>query len=273
MIVDQALAARIERAEGAFIAACSRAIESRHGVAAFQEPVAGGIASYAGPESPFNKVAGTGFDGLPSTTELSSIEERYDTVGAAVSFEISTLGDPEIFELLTARGYLLVSFEDVLVCELGDRRPRPAAGIEVRRAEDELETWMAIAVESALRGDTAGVPQHDTFPRSALETAEQAGVDAGAQAFMALLDGQPAGSGGLHVVGEIAQLTGAGTLPEHRRRGVQTALVQARLADASAAGCSYAVVTTQPGSTSQANMRRAGFELGYTRAVLTRPVR
>lgn len=270
MIVDQALAARIEREEAAFIAACCRAVGSRTGGPAFELPVAGGFATYAGADSPFNKVVGTGFDGLPTDDELALVEQQYDAYGSAAAFEISTLADPAIFELLTARGYLLVGFEDVLVAHLTARATEPVDGIEVMRAEDRLDVWMHVAAESALHADTAGVPQLDTFPREALETAERAGIDAGAHPYLATVGGQPAGAGGVHLTGALAQLTGAGTLPAFRRRGVQRQLVRARLADALAAGCEYAVVTTQPGSTSQANMRRAGFELGYARAVLVR---
>ena len=66
----------------------------------------------------------------------------------------------------------------------------------------------------------------------------------------------------------LAQLTGAATVRAYRRRGVQTALLSTRLADAAAAGCDIAVVTTQPGSKSQQNVQRRGFYLLYTRAVL-----
>jgi hypothetical protein len=51
---------------------------------------------------------------------------------------------------------------------------------------------------------------------------------------------------------------------------VQTALLSARLADAVAAGCDVAVITTQPGSKSQQNAQRRGFDLLYTRAVLVK---
>jgi hypothetical protein len=43
------------------------------------------------------------------------------------------------------------------------------------------------------------------------------------------------------------------------------------VADAAAAGCDVAVITTQPGSKSQENAQRRGFQLLYTRAVLVRP--
>ena len=68
----------------------------------------------------------------------------------------------------------------------------------------------------------------------------------------------------------IAQFTAAATAPAHRRRGVQTALLLARLTDAAAAGCDIAVVTTQPGSRSQQNAQRRDFDLLYTRAVLVK---
>jgi GNAT superfamily N-acetyltransferase len=68
----------------------------------------------------------------------------------------------------------------------------------------------------------------------------------------------------------IAQLTGAATAPAHRRHGVQSALLAARLADAAGAGCEVAVIVTQPGSKSQQNAQRQGFDLLYTRAVLAR---
>ncbi len=72
------------------------------------------------------------------------------------------------------------------------------------------------------------------------------------------------------VTDEVAQLAGAATAVEHRRRGVQTALLAARLTDAKDAGCDIAVVTTAPGSKSQHNVQRQGFDLLYTRALLVR---
>ena len=83
-------------------------------------------------------------------------------------------------------------------------------------------------------------------------------------------DGVVAGGGGLRITEGVAQLIGAATAPAHRRQGVQTALLSTRLADAAAAGCDIAVVTTAPGSKSQQNVQRQGFHLLYTRAVLVK---
>jgi len=87
---------------------------------------------------------------------------------------------------------------------------------------------------------------------------------------LARRDGVPAGGASQRIFERVAQLCGAATLPEHRRHGVQSALLSARLEIASRAGCDIAVVTTQPGSKSQENVQKRGFELLYTRAILVR---
>lgn len=67
--------------------------------------------------------------------------------------------------------------------------------------------------------------------------------------------------------------SGAATVPAHRRQGVQSALLRARLVDAAAQGRDLAVVTTEPASKSQLNVQRAGFALLYSRAILRRVAR
>jgi len=82
------------------------------------------------------------------------------------------------------------------------------------------------------------------------------------------VDGSVASAAAMRLCDSIAQLCGAATLPPFRRRGLQSALLQARLHAAAAAGCDVAVVTTEPGSKSQQNAQRAGFVLIYSRAIL-----
>ena len=62
-------------------------------------------------------------------------------------------------------------------------------------------------------------------------------------------DGDPAGGGMACIMREagIVALFGTATLPEFRRRGVQTALIHRRLWEAAQPGCEYAVVSTMPG--------------------------
>jgi GNAT superfamily N-acetyltransferase len=277
LFCDVALAGRIERVEAQLIGACSDAARRRRGGAAgFATPVAGGVASFAEPDSPFNKVAGLGFAGVPAAGELDEIERAFAGCGAPVQVELSNLADPAVGELLTGRGYRLVSFENVLGRTLdGHAAPvmPPAAppGVEIRPSgAEEFAAWLDVVVGASLVADVEGVPSHEEFPRAVAVNAIRDMAAAGVRRYAGLRDGMFAGGGSMRLVEGLAQLTGAATAPAHRRHGVQTALLSARLADAAAAGCDLAVVTTQPGSKSQQNVQRQGFHLLYTRAVLVK---
>jgi GNAT superfamily N-acetyltransferase len=258
-----ALAERIERAEAELMALAAAAAH-RRGEPGFVMPLAGGVATCAGPDSPFTKIAGLGFAGVPREPDLDEVERAFAAHSAPVQVELAHVANPAVGELLTARGYRLVGYEDVLAQHL-DR------GVDVMPIGDGLvEAWLDVVVEGVAHPDTQGVPAHEAFPREAVLAAERDLLAAGATPYLARRDGAVAGGGSVRFVGGIAQLTGAATAPPHRRRGVQAALLAARLDDAAAAGCDVAVVTTQPASTSQENVQRRGFALLYTRAVLRR---
>src|SRR5215472_8262897 len=84
LFCDMALAGRIERAEAQLIAQASEASRRRAGTAGFVIPVAGGVASFAGEGSPFNKVAGLGFGGVPGAAALDEIERAFAACGSPV---------------------------------------------------------------------------------------------------------------------------------------------------------------------------------------------
>ena len=90
--------------------------------------------------------------------------------------------------------------------------------------------------------------------------------------LFALIDGVVAGTAGMDVHAKTANLFGASTLPHARRRGVQSALFQARLQLAREAGCDLAFTRTSPGSPSQRNAERHGFRTVYSRARLLKPL-
>ncbi len=272
LFCDTALTGRIEQVEAQLIAQSSEAARRRAGTAGFVIPIAGGVASFAGEGSPFNKVAGLGFGGVPDSAALDEIEKAFAAFGSLVQIELAQLADPAIGNLLTGRGYRLESFENVLGRALtGEPERVMPPGVEVRPSgAEESERWFDVAAEGAAHPDTQGVPWHEEFPREAIIGAERDMAAAGVIRYAALRDGIIVGGATMRISEAVAQLTGAATAPAHRRRGVHTALLSARLADAAAAGCDIAVVTTQPGSKSQQNAQRQGFDLLYTRAVLVK---
>jgi GNAT superfamily N-acetyltransferase len=273
LFCDTALAERIERAEAGLIAGASEAARCRRPEAGgFVIPVAGGVAAFAEEGSPCNKVAGLGFGGAPGAAALDEIERAFAARGAPVQAELANLAHPAVGALLTGRGYRLVSFENVLGLAITGAPERVTSpGIEVRRSGDEeFESWIDVVVDGFAHADDQGVPSHEDFPREVIAGAERDFAAAGVVRYAAWRDGVMAGGGSFRPSDGIAQFTGAATAPAHRRRGVQTALLSARLADAAAAGCDIAVVTTQPGSKSQQNVQRRGFDVLYTRAILVK---
>ena len=264
LFCDTTLAERIERVEAQLIATTTKAARRRMtDGSGFVIPIAGGVATFTEEGSPFNKVAGLGFGGVPSAAALDDMERAFAACGTPVQIELAHLADPSIGALLTERSYRLVSFENVLGLALDGGEAERAAppGVEVRRSgDDELEAWLKVVVDGVADPDTQGVPSHEDFPRETLERAERDFVAAGVIRYVALRDGVIAGGASVHMAEGVAQ----------RRRGVHSAMLSARLADAVAAGCDIAVVTTQPGSRSQENAQRRGFDLLYTRAVLVK---
>ena len=166
MFCDTALAARIERVETQLIAQCSEAARRRAGTEGFVIPVAGGVASFAGPGSPYNKVAGLGFGGVPDPAALDEIEKAFAAYDSPTQVELAHLADPAIGILLSARGYQLESFEDVLGRALTEVPARVApAGVEVRLAsEEESGAWLDAVAEGSVHPDTQGVPWREEFP-------------------------------------------------------------------------------------------------------------
>lgn len=136
--------------------------------------------------------------------------------------------------------------------------PRPA-GVTVEVVGSDVEDFARVRA--------AGhevPPEHleDAIRRSR----ECAGV-AGARLYLARVDRVPAAAAVLFLAPPIGYLADAATLPAHRRRGCQTALIQRRLADAAAAGCTRAAVLTRWDTQSHANVARQGFRGAYTKVV------
>ncbi|MFC9433814.1 GNAT family N-acetyltransferase [Nocardia sp. NPDC057030] len=267
------LAARIERVERSLIEEGARAAARRE-PRVLVLPVGSGSAVWAGPSSPLDKVVGVGMGGHIDDGTLDEVETAFAERGAPVQFEVSTLADPAVVERLTRRGYLFSGFENVLGLRLEPGRPpNTAAGVEISPVDpDEFDIWLDVVATGFAAPDVQGIAAHEEFPRDALDHSVRDIASAtGFSGSIARVDGVPAGGASLRLAEGVAQLCGAATLPAFRRRGVQASLLSARLAAAASAGCDLAVVTTLPGSKSQQNVQRLGFQILYTRAILVRP--
>lgn len=136
--------------------------------------------------------------------------------------------------------------------------PRAQTELRVERVEDGDPF-----AEAAVRGFGSPVVSHEWL--AALASTQ------GWQCFVAFDGTEPAGAGALFVDGEVGWVGIGATAPEHRGKGAQSALLAARIAAASEAGCR--VVVTETGEPaggrpngSYRNILRAGFEPQYVRA-------
>jgi GNAT superfamily N-acetyltransferase len=232
-------------------------------------PVAGGHAGFGGVDSPLTQVFGLGLNGPVTEADMEAMEGFYRAHQAPINIETCPLADPSLLTLLNARGYRPIEYSSVLVRELtsDDSRawPNPMDStnkVRVRRpADDEAESYSLLVMKGFFENE---------IPPGLLDIFKSVFAAAGAYFFMAEVDGIAAGGGMMSIHQGVASFGGAGTLPEYRNRGVQRALLLARIALAVEMGCDLAMVATAPGSGSQRNVERLGFRIVYTRTKFLR---
>ena len=96
--------------------------------------------------------------------------------------------------------------------------------------------------------------------------------------YLGVIDGQPVAAAALRVQGAMGWLGFAGTLPEFRGRGAQSALLARRVRDAASLGCDSVTCETTADTAARPNqsfrnMARLGFRLAYTRQGLVLSLR
>ncbi len=223
--------------------------------------IAGGHATYAGIESPITQAFALGLFGEVTAAEINELEEFYRSRRAPVNIEVCPLADASLVELLWRRGYRPIEFSNVLVRALPLEEKASAGqhdGVRAREAmPDEEQLWTQTVAHGFLETADVSPPM-----RNILLTAFHT---AGTHCFVAEQSDTIIGGGSMSIRDRIAALAGASTLPDHRKRGAQGALLDYRLRFAARCGCELATITTLPGSASQRNAERHGFQVAYTR--------
>jgi GNAT superfamily N-acetyltransferase len=227
--------------------------------------IGSGFAAFAGVASPMTQALAIAIEEEVSPAELDSFEEFYRTRGATPAVHITPWTSVAFTNGLIDRGYRVAEYNNVFVRGVSsyDKVCRP--GLEVRLAKEEELDDAARASAAAFASPEMSEDDLYSMMRGmygAGELRTYVGVDAGqivasATSFIAPDE-------------KVIGLFGAGTKPEFRGRGFQTALVERRLNDALAAGCEIATVQTLPGSPSHRNVARRGFELAYTKTILSK---
>lgn len=262
---DGALARRLEQSEALGVSEYAEAQARLSPGSACWEEAGGGRLAFSGPGGPLSRAVGLGLAGPVLPSLLDRVEAFYASRQSACQVDVSPYADRSLTELLGERGYRITEFNTVLVRPLApaDRSLGDGLPVEARPARaDEERAWCAVlceafAEEGADPADLEGVARPFFHLPSAVP-------------FGALRDGTWAGAGLLTLRGGLAQLLATGTAVRHRGKGVQTALLKARVARAAADGADLAVCYTLPGSVSQRNVERLGFVPAFTKLVMAR---
>lgn len=212
---------------------------------------------FDGPDSPITQTFGLGMTEEPTPRALDEIEQFFFSRGAPVQHEVSPFAGVATLNLLCARGYRPIEISNVL-CQPVPPLPFRDTGNVHAIGPEEAGLW----TEVSARGWTHDHPEYEDAMRQIglLLTARKDSV-----CFLAEVDGEPAAAAALSIHEGVALFAGASTVPEKRRRGLQSALLAARLRCAHEHGCDLAMMVALPGSDSHRNAQRQGFQVAYTR--------
>lgn len=257
---DLALARRLERAEAH---ACVRFVEARARM--FPESgaewleCAGAYAAFDGVDSPVTQTFGLGVFEEVTPAALEQLERFFGKHGAPVNHEVSPLAGVPALSLLCSRGYRPIEISSVLWQPVANPALIEPGEIEVRVVgSHEAEMW----TQTSARGWVGDHPELEEFM---LEFGKILTAREDLICFLAEIDGQPAAAGVLSIHAGVALFAGSSTVPAFRRRGLQAALLQARMQLAAERGCDLAMMVAEAGSGSQRNAERRGFRIAYTR--------
>ena len=258
------LALRIETAEALNQVEFARAYNEFHDFSegAYRK-INTGYAVFVGIDSPLTQAFGLGLDGPVTDAELAELEEFFSERGAPANVETSHLADMSLTHLFMERGYKVTEYSDVLAMSLdepGSIEASPENGVRKIRSE-EIDAFARVVSEGFVEGGPVPQSLEDLFKVFFRQS--------NCACFGAFRGGKPTGGGAVFIQDGVAMLAGASTLPASRNLGIQTDLLKARLGFAAQKGCDLAVVTTAPGSVSQRNAWKRGFNIVYSRTKYT----
>ena len=263
MLITDELAGRLEYAEAVDAAGCVEAASrlDRNSEAAVKA-AAGGYLTFCGVESPLTHAIGVGMHGPLTSKDIDEVEYFFRCRKAPVSIDVCPHADPSLYDILSQRGYRITEFNNALVRPLPADPPSAVAGVKVRPASpDEIETFATTIVRGFFGRDEM-TDAELRLGRLLIRMPSTTGY------FAQYPGSDPIAGGCMSIRNRVANFFGDATRRDERGHGAHTALIAERLRFASNAGCDLATALTQPGSTSQRNYQRLGFEIAYTKCTM-----
>jgi GNAT superfamily N-acetyltransferase len=245
----------------------------------------GGMAFRGRPGSWINYAVGMGLDATTPNVpraELEGLVEWYGSAGIEPRLELTPFVGAELLRACEQLGFAARSFTNTFFRSLSPTERvqpvrEPPAGLEIRLIDPRDEAMVRAYCEVAVSGFRApATPGFETDVLLAMNSVRQPGMHAmggwmndGAGPVLAAAGAVHAVEGGAPGNG-VASLLGLSVLTSYRRRGIQQALIAARLNFAARLGVGIATIGSRPGAATERNVRRMGFNLAYTKVNLAR---
>ena len=221
--------------------------------------IAVGLMAQHFPNPNFNKIVGLGagqegeIEGLVGWCRNAGVKPRFEILPRAA--------DSALCRELARLGFVVSESHTSLIRDAAPMGP-------VVRSADVEEVTTPQVLEEFLDAYCAGwaIPDCESFKRNVRP--HWLGRE-GWSLFLARDGGRPAASAVLYVRDGVAYLADASCDPAYRRRGLQLALLQRRIAEAIAAGVDFICSGAAFQSGSHRNMERAGMRVQFVRSIWT----
>ena len=212
------------------------------------------------PSPSFNRVAGLR---AGDEAHIAPLDAWYREAGAAARFEmIPGHFDVALGRELARLGYDHSAFHAALICPPSlDPAKADEVDVEAVATAAQMEDFLSAYVA----GWAFPAKDHERFKANVRPWLGLPGWSL----YLARQDGQPAAAATLFIHGAVGYLADACTDPAFRRRGLHTALLRRRIADARRAGADLVFSGAEFLSASYRDMQRIGMQLALVRAVWT----
>jgi GNAT superfamily N-acetyltransferase len=221
--------------------------------------VGGGFVHSRGEGHPLNQALGL-VDPI-AESELEKVETLLGRGGHSIVLELSPGADPTLWSLLAARGYRVHQFQQQLACRLG----------EVENPDPTFEIRPILTGEAELQAKVVGAGYFETDEWSTFNPPFEMPAEVeGCLRYLAFVGGKPAGGATLGWNDGVAMLSGDAVLPGYRGRGLQKALIRARLLMAKELGCDVATASTLPSTPSQRAYEACRFRVMYPKVEMAK---
>lgn len=243
-------------------------------LAEHSEPFAGGVMARGAPGTWVNACYGAGLDGGVDSAAVERLCAFYERASLEPRIELAPFVEPGALALLAERNFVVRGFDNILARSLDTvDLVSPLALPDLVTIEIVDSTDPAQVDECARVAMSGFAAATSSAAEASLDSMRQAIRLPRTTAIVARVKGRVVAAAALEIVGAVACLFGASVLPELRRRGIHRSLLQARLREAARRGAEFATIGSRPGTSTERNVRRLGFELIYMRTAFVRPGR